>query len=48
MKLRFVDGNLIVLRLIETALSFEQRQIVDGAGIKTRFGDVVRPLRFRH
>ncbi len=40
-ELSLVDRDLAVLRLIKAALSLEQSQIVDGAGIEARLGDVI-------
>jgi hypothetical protein len=44
--LSFGNRDLIVLGLVETSLGLQQVEIVDGARVEARFGDVVGVLRF--
>jgi hypothetical protein len=48
LQLRLIDRDLTVLRQVKIALGVEQVQIVDGAGIELRLGDVVGILGFNH
>jgi hypothetical protein len=43
--LHFVHDDLVVLCLVEAALGFKEVEIIDCAPVKTRFGDVVGPVR---